>query len=85
MEISVEYIQEIAMHMYHNLLAIANADSNRFLEQFPINEFGNIEIDDTLYPDFEGKIMRGLDENDNYSLVLEIKRDDRVWLQSIKL
>lgn len=85
MEISVAYIQEIAMHMYDNLLAIAHKDQDQLAQRFPVNEFGAIDIDNRRYPDFEGKIMRCMDENDTYSLLLEIKKGDRVWLQSIRL
>lgn len=85
MEISIEFIQEIAMHMYHNLLQIGQSSQNQLSVQFPMNEFVEVDIDNSLYPLFEGRIMRNSHEDGTYSLILEIKRDDRVWIQSITM
>lgn len=85
MEITVELIEAISLHMYHSLINIANHNSTEFIERFPMDEFGIIEIDQQLYPGFDGKIMRTIVADNNYELVLEISREDRIWLQTIKL
>lgn len=85
MEISVEFIQEIATHMYSNLLQIGENDANQLVKRFPMNEFGTIEIDNNLYPGFEGRIRRNVTEDGTYNLLFEIKKEDKVWLQPITI